>query len=96
MSMSTHVQGFKPPDEKWAKMRAIFDACEAAHVDVPLEVERFFGDNPPDPDGVLVAESDLRAAGAVTDWSGEYAEGLQVDITKLPADVTVVRFQNRW
>jgi hypothetical protein len=47
MGMSTHVVGFKPPDEKWRKMKAVWDACEAAGTDPPAAVSKFFeGDVP--------------------------------------------------
>ena len=36
MSMSTHVVGFHPPDEKWKEMKAAWDACMAANVNPPV------------------------------------------------------------
>jgi hypothetical protein len=98
MGMSTHVQGFKPPDEKWEKMRAVWLACEAAGVGFPEPVAKFFDGEPPDPAGVEVEESELRKSGAVTDWNDGRigAEGFEVDVRKLPADVTVLRFYNSW
>jgi hypothetical protein len=46
MSMSMHVIGFVPPDGTWAQMKAIWDACQAAGVSLPDEVEDFFGGEP--------------------------------------------------
>jgi hypothetical protein len=88
--MSSHVVGFRPPDEKWQQMKKIWDACEAAGVNPPYEVTEFFNDCAPDPAGVEVGilHSEWR--------SSTSAEGYEVDIRKLPKDVTVIRFFNSW
>ena len=52
MGLSTYVQAFRPPDAKWKKMKQAYDACEAAVVPVPEEVDDFFNNEPPDPAGV--------------------------------------------
>lgn len=91
MSMSTYAVGLRPPDEKWTKMKAIYDACDAAGVDAPDDVSDFFGDKAPDPSGVVV---DIDAA--VSEYLDEYRQGLEVDLSKLPKDVTVIRFLNSW
>ena len=51
MGMSTHVVGFKPADDKWKKMKAVWDACSDADSEIPQSVDKFFdgqypGDNP--------------------------------------------------
>ena len=38
MSMSTNVIGFAPPDDKWLKMKEVYDSCIIAGVNVPREV----------------------------------------------------------
>lgn len=96
MSMSTRVVGFKPPGEKWVKMRTIWDACKAAGVEIPGEVMGFFNGEEPDPVGVEIPESELRNRGAVKEWGNDYAQGFEVDVTKLGKDVTVLRFYNSW
>lgn len=96
MGMSTHVKGFKPPGEKWARMKAVWDACREAGVDVPGEVVGFFGDTDPDPEGVEIEESDLRNYGALREWKDEYRQGFEVLVERLPKDVTVIRFYNSW
>ena len=93
MSMSSHVIGFKPPDEKWQKMKAIWDACLAAEVDVPEEVEDFFDGEPPDSAGVEVKLEDTPCC---KDWGADGCSGFEIDITKLPKDVTVIRAFNSW
>lgn len=87
MSMSTHVIGFIPPDEKWKAMKAIYDACEAAGVNTPDEVARFFDHSAPDPRGV---EMEIPAS----KWSDESRQGFEIELSKIPAAVTVIRFFN--
>jgi hypothetical protein len=96
MSMATHVIGFKPPDEKWRKMKAIWDACMAARVDPPKEVDEFFGGEPPDDSGVEVDERKLIECGAIREWKEEMRSGFEVDVSKIPDDVAVIRCHNSY
>ena len=66
MSMSTHVYGFRPPDERWQQMKAVFDASKAAGIQVPIEVESFFENGEPDTSG---QEVDLGEA--VQEWRAD-------------------------
>jgi hypothetical protein len=95
MGMSTRVVGFRPPDAKWKRMKDIYDACESAEIELPAAVMEFFdGEDPNDsPGGVLV---DLDKSKCVTPYRSDDAEGFDVDITKLPKDVTILRFTNSW
>lgn len=87
--MSTHVTGFAPPDEQWAKMKAIWDACMSADILVPDAVEEFFGSEDPDPLGVEV-ELTLR------EWRDGEREGYELDVASLPPQVKTIRFYNSW
>jgi hypothetical protein len=89
MSMSTHVIGFAPPDEKWQQMKAIRDACKAAKVAVPKDVEDFFDWQEPDPAGVEVELT-------MVEWSDDGREGLEIEVEKIPAHVKRIRFYNSW
>jgi hypothetical protein len=89
MGMSTHVTGFAPPDERWVKMKAIWDACGAAGIDVPDEVDGFFGGEAPDPAGVEV-ELTLRK------WRDGEREGYELDVSAIPPQVKTIRFYNSW
>lgn len=95
MGMSTHVVGIKPPDAKWKKMKAVWDACKSAGISVPDEVCEFFGNETPDPKGVVV---ELEKQGCVSKYNDadRTAAGFEVDVTKLPADVKIIRFSNSW
>lgn len=91
-----HIVGFKPPDEKWRQMKAIYDACTAAKVDPPPVVEKFFYGYAPDAQGVLVEEKKLKECGALSKWSGNMSDGYEIDVKKLPPDVTVIRVYNSY
>ncbi len=93
MSMSTHVIGFSPPDEHWQRMKAAYDACLAVGIDPPAEVEKFFNYESPDPAGV---EVDLRKHPAVKEYKAEMVSGYEVDLSKLPPGVKIIRFTNHW
>jgi hypothetical protein len=92
MSMSTHVVGFRPPDKKWKAMKKLWDACSEAGVDPPKEVEEFFNYKPPDEAGVEVELPET----CLKEYEADMTEGYEIDVTKLPKDVTVIRFYNSW
>lgn len=89
MSMSISVTGFRPPDEKWKKMKTIWDACDKAGVRVPTAVTRFFGGNSPDDAGV---EVDLDGTACCNNYREEMEQGFEIEVAKLPKDVKVIRF----
>jgi hypothetical protein len=84
--MSTYVQGVKPPDLKWKQMKAIWESCHAAQVEIPKEVRDFFNNEKPDKAGVVV---DLEVK---VDTTQEYKEIWEVDLDKLPKDIKIIRF----
>lgn len=89
MGMSTNIIGFRAPDEKWKAMKAIYDSCKAAGVGVPSEVELFFENGKPDERGVEIKIE-------VAEWVNEYSSGYEVDLKKLPANLTHIRFYNSY
>ena len=95
MGMSIHVVGFKAPDKVWENMKVAFEACEAAGIDPPKELWDFFGGEQPDDQGVSVEIEGKDAVKEYDDPSG-CATGYQVEISKLPKDVTHIRFYNSW
>ncbi len=91
MSMSTHVTGFRPPDEKWRQMKAVWDANEAAGLEHPKELWDFFGHDDPDEAGIEVDIKD-----AIEKCGGDSTDGYQIELAKLPDNVTHIRFENCW
>lgn len=96
MGMSTRVTAFRPADAEWKKMRAVWQTCHDAGINIPTEVEQFFDCRAPDERGVEIYMAALTACGAVKEWSNENSAGFELDVKKLPPDVTVVRFYNSW
>jgi hypothetical protein len=98
MGMSTHVVAIKPPDEKWEKMKAVFDACQAAGTEVPDEVWEFFDHETPDDAGVITSMGsgygELHEC--VTRYSDDSRQGFEIEVAKLPKDVKILRFYNSW
>lgn len=94
MGMSTHVKGFKPSNGKWLQMQRIWITCDEAGIDPPEEVQKFFNYSAPDKNGIEVSESELILCGAVKKYQEEGYSGFDIDTTKLPKDVVVLRFYN--
>jgi len=92
MSMSTNIYGVIPADTHYKKMAAIWHQCEDAKVTIPKEVVNFFHGEPPDDDGILI---DLEQLPCCKVYSGEEsAEGVEIDISRLPENVKKIRFYN--
>lgn len=91
------VSGFKPPDDKWEQMKSVWDACVAARIEIPAQVEAFFGGQRPDLNGVEVDSTELFKVGAIADWSDEgMAEGVEIFVEMIPDDVKVIRVCNAY
>lgn len=88
------VIGLRPIDETWNKMYAAYAACRAAQLSPPAEVLEFF-------EGVRFErivmdgiEVDLsEAVAAYESGRDDATDGLDVDLSKLPAHVTKLRFK---
>lgn len=88
MGMTTHIVGYRPEDEKWHQMKAVWDACVKAGTDTPHEVVRFFDGMPPESKCGL--EVDI--SNATREYQTRGVGGHEVDISKLPKDVSIIRF----
>jgi hypothetical protein len=89
MSTDYYVYGFRPPDEKFKKMAKVWNTCVEAGVAIPDEVADFFAGEAPDKAGVCVDLKKLPCC-SVRKKDGEF--GFDVDVSKLPKDVKIVRF----
>ncbi len=85
MSGTMHVCGFVPPDAIWKKMKVAYEACIAAGVSVPQQVEKFFGGVPPNDLGLEITIPHYAYREGMN-------EGYQVEIAKLPPEVKCIRF----
>lgn len=92
MGMSTHVVGYKPADETWKKMKAVWDSCRVAEVPVPKTVNDYFGgEYPGDAPGM-----EISIKGATREFSVDSSDIIEIDISKLPTGVSFIRFCNSW
>jgi hypothetical protein len=92
--MSTFVRGIIPKDDKYNKMLRVYEACEEAETEQPIEVIEFFRLNDfdePDPNGIVIDLDDI-----ATDWQSDGCLGVEIAIDKLPKDVKIIRFINSW
>jgi hypothetical protein len=89
MSMSTHVVGIKPADEKYKKMEQVYNLCQEMKVPVPSEVYDFFDGESPNGLGVEVNISVIKGN---IDCGYSY----DIDVTTIPKDVKFIRFINSW
>lgn len=89
MGMSTHVIGFAPPDKKWKEMKAVWDSCKAAGVDIPENVQKFFGWSDPDDNGVEIKIPAKK-------WVVGEREGFEIEVESIPKNAKVIRFYNSW
>ena len=92
-SPSMNVKGVRAPDQEYEEMKAVYDACVKAGVPVPERVNEFFCWEPPNPNRLMV---DLDLSEAVEMWRDDYREGFEVEIAKLPKNITHVRFYLSW
>jgi hypothetical protein len=90
--MTTHIVGFRLPDDAWSKHLAVWRACERAGVPIPVRTLEFFdNEDPGDKPG-----KEISIDKAVTPLVIEGVEGFEVDIAELPEDVRIIRFYNSW
>lgn len=80
------VVAVREPDARWRQMKRAWDACEAAGLAAPKSVERFFNNERPDPDGVVV-DLNLKARDASTDS----CSGIAIAVADVPDGCTIIR-----
>jgi|APSaa5957512622_1039677.scaffolds.fasta_scaffold192938_2 hypothetical protein len=86
---TTVISGYRPPDEKWLKMRAVFEACEEAGIEPPREVSEFFQWRTPDDNGIEVEI-------ASREYQADMCDIWEVKVADIPSDITVIRFTNSY
>jgi hypothetical protein len=74
-------------------MKAAYDACQAAGVAAPSDVMEFFDHEPPDSLGVRI---EIERQPCTSKYRDDMRDGFEVDIKKLPPDVTIIRFYNSY
>ncbi len=94
MGMSTCIVGFVPPDEKWDKMKTIYNACVAADIEIPTEVDKYFDYNNPN----KIPGLEINIEHLATDYTDDdlSCEGVELDLSKLPEKIKFIRFYNSY
>lgn len=92
MGMSSHVYGFRKPDEAWEKHKKVWNVCEEAGVSIPDETLDFFGEE--DPNNSPGMEVDLKES--VSIFNADMQEGFEVDLKDIPLGVRYIRFVNSY
>lgn len=91
MSSRIYIVGFRPPDDKWNAMLTVWNACKAAGVSIPTEVEKFFeGEDPTGKPGLDFELPNLKPV------SGEDWDGYDIMLADLPKDLKIIRVCTRW
>lgn len=92
MGMSTYVQGLKPKTAEYQTMLDIYIACRKINIEVPKEIIDFF-DGEICEDGIVTEVPKE----AIREYADDYCrEFFEVDLAKLPLDVTKIRFVNSY
>jgi len=91
MSHSAHISGFKPPDDEWQRMKAVFDACRNADIDVPSNVVKYFGYLDPDDAGVSVSQKEMEMI-CLSKYQTDDVEGFEINVKLIPKDIKIIRF----
>jgi hypothetical protein len=100
MSMSLFVVGLQEKDEQFRKMKKILDLCNETEIEPPDEVTQYFLDLDWGEDMEYGSDDDhlftVKINSAVFEWNGEEVSGLQVELARLPKNVTHLRFYLMW
>ena len=91
MGMSTYVKGVRDLSVKFEMMMNIKKVCDKAEVSYPAELHEYFGDmihEHPDMIRSEMEEMDIKYIETHPDTSDVF----EVDLSKLPEDVSKVRF----
>jgi hypothetical protein len=100
MGMSTYVMGVIDLNRRFHKMIALKEACDAAEIDYPIELEEYFRDTGIEADEETLRrdkeEIDLGRMGVAVEYGDEYRSGVEVLLSDIPAEVKAIRFVNTW
>ena len=92
MSMCSYVHGLKPKTEEYEKKLLVYKICEELNINPPREIEDYF-------DGEVCEEGIVTELPkeAIREYSDECCNDyIEVDLTKIPSDVTKIRFANSY
>ena len=93
MGMSTSIVLLRSKDDTtYKKYLKILIACQEANIDIPTEVDEYFGG-----DGIdCNSEYPLEIGFKAREWNTDWASGYEIDLKDLPEGVETIRFYNSW
>ena len=91
MGISVNIQGLKPVTEDYKKRLYIYKSCRELGIRPPEEIEEYFEyDSEPCDEGIIVRfKENVVKESSDADYCRYYYD---VDLSKLPNDITKVRF----
>lgn len=91
--MSCEVKGLKPITDDYKKRLEIYKNCMELKIDPPEEIREYFEDDgePCDEGIVVYFKKDV-----VSNGTGCGFKYYDVDLSKLPEDITKIRFRMSW
>ena len=90
MGINTYVIGFALSDEKYQKMKQIWENCIEMNISIPDEVDDFFNYEEPNEDGIEIEIPNQ-------EWSdGDMSTGIEVNIKNILEIIEKIRFVNSW
>lgn len=98
MGMSTHIKAFIPEtDSTYQKQLAVFKACQNAGVSLPKETAQYFGCEEPY-EGLEEEKLEFKLEKGVhyIKFCKNADEGFEIDLKKLPKEVSKIRFFNSY
>lgn len=98
MGMSTHIKAFiEETDATFLKHKKVLLACHEANVSLPKETAEYFDCEYPEL-SVLEEKIEFSLKNGVhyKEYNKDMIDGYEVDLTKLPKEVTKIRFYNSY
>lgn len=90
MSATYSVYGVKQTDDRFHKMKAIYDTCQEAGVEIPSEVYEYFNHEEPNDTGIVIR---LSEEPYVTQFHKPGTSGFDVKLSDIPKGLTHIRFK---
>jgi hypothetical protein len=98
MGMSTHIRAFIPDTDKdYQRHKNVLWVCKSNKVSLPKETADYFGSTSPE-ENLLEEklEIELEEETHYSKYNAPEAEGIEIELDKLPKGVTKIRFINQW